>query len=67
VSGSADGFAVTNNRRVPLNVRVGVTGRQWLVDLATETDTELSTVVRAALLVARQHEAELKTYIRSHQ
>lgn len=54
------------SRRVPLNVRIGIKGREWLDLLSREHPTPggVSDVVRAALAVARKHEKEVVAYLK---
>lgn len=64
---SVEDIRPARERRVPLNVRIGPRGKVWLLDLSVEEKVDLSTVVRAALAVARRHEPELKATIRKDQ
>lgn len=50
-------------KREPFTVKLGTNGRQWLEDLAADTETDRSTVARAAFALARRHEPELRDLI----
>lgn len=57
------------SRRVPLNVRVGEKGKEWLMLISRENPTPggISDVVRAALVVARKYEKEVVAHLKGDQ
>lgn len=51
--------------RTLVAVRLAPAGLTWLDETATTTSTDRSMVLRAALALARKHEAELKTILKT--
>lgn len=50
--------------RIHTPFRINQAGRDWLDQLAQEGGVDRSAVIRAALAVARKHEAEVKARIK---
>lgn len=55
--------STTSTNRVPVTFRLAPKGRVWIDDTRRKYDTDMSTVVRAALAVARAHPDELRQRI----
>lgn len=47
--------------------RISAQGEVWLRDLSVELDVDKTSVIRAALAVAKTHEAELRATIRERK
>lgn len=50
--------------RAHVTFRIGARGKDWVETLMLETGADKSTVLRAALAVAKKHEPELKHLIK---
>lgn len=51
--------------RALIAFRIAPKGRKWIEELAAEHEVDNTTVFKAALAVAKNHEAELKSTIKS--
>lgn len=52
--------------RTPINVRFGDQGLQFLTEIAAETGTDHSKVLRAALVLAARNRKELVALLKEH-
>lgn len=56
---------VAKEPKINISVRVGRTGLDWLDKLAAENRADRSEVVRAAMVVASKHPAEITAILES--
>lgn len=52
--------------REPVNVRIGQRGREFVTEIAEETSTDISKVIRAALVLAARYRKELVALLKEH-